>query len=157
MDRWWEEIPRKREAADALLLDGAGRALIVQNAWNEAWTLPGGALEAGETPRRGAEREIEEELGLSAVMGRLLVVDWEPPTETLPIDGVMTMFDGGVLTSAQIAAIRLQEKEIAAFRFVTPDELPDGLPGILRRRLRMALSARESGATVYLENGYAPS
>lgn len=156
MSEWWQVIPRKREAADALLLDETGRVLIVQNPWDEAWTLPGGVLEAGEPPRRGAEREIEEELGLSITMGSLLVIDWEPPTETLPIDGVMSLFDGGVLTAAQIAAIRLQEKEIQAYRFVAPDEFPDTLPAILHRRLHAALAARETGAPVYLENGHRP-
>lgn len=151
---WWDRIARKREAADALLLDETGRPLIVQNSWDDAWNIPGGCLDPGEPPRLGAEREIKEELGLRITMGRLLVADWEPPTEALPIDGLMTMFDGGILTIEHIAAIRLQESEIQAYRFAVPDEFPDTLPGNLARRLRAALSARESGIPVYLENGY---
>jgi 8-oxo-dGTP pyrophosphatase MutT (NUDIX family) len=152
--QWWDVIPRKREAADALLLDDAGRPLIVQNSWDDAWNLPGGVLNHGEPPRLGAEREIEEELGLQITMGWLLVVDWEPPTDILPIDGLMSMFDGGILTAEQIATIRLQEEEIQAYRFAAPDEFPDTLPALLGRRLRVALSARESGIPAYLENGY---
>jgi ADP-ribose pyrophosphatase YjhB (NUDIX family) len=152
--QWWEKLPRKREAADALLLDETGRPLIVKNSWNDAWNLPGGVLDVNESPRAGAEREIEEELGLRITMGRLLVVDWEPPTEALPTDGLMSLFDGGVLTAEEIAAIRLQETEIQAYRFAAPDEFPATLPAILGRRLRVALSVRESGNTAYLENGY---
>ena len=48
---WWDIIPRKREAADVLLCDESGRPMIVQNSWNDAWTLPGGALNHGEPPR----------------------------------------------------------------------------------------------------------
>ncbi len=102
----------------------------------------------------GAEREVKEELGLRITMGRLLVIDWEPSSETLPIDGLMTMLDGGVLTAEQVATIRLQESEIQAFRFAAPDEFPSTLPGNLARRLRAALSARESGIPAYLEDGY---
>lgn len=153
-EEWWDVIPRKREAADVLLLDETDRLLIVQNSWNRAWTLPGGALSHGEPPRRGAEREIEEELGLCITVGRLLLVDWEPPTETLPVDGLMSLFDGEILDAGQIAAIRLQESEIQSYRFVSPDQFPAELPAYLDRRLRAALTAKEHGTTLYLEDGY---
>ena len=39
------------------------------------WTLPGGGLDHGEDPRDGARREIHEETGLHAEVGRLLDVD----------------------------------------------------------------------------------
>lgn len=152
--KWWEVIARKREAADALLLDETGRPLIVQNSWDDAWNIPGGCLNPGEPPRLGAEREVKEELGLRITVGQLLVADWEPPSETLPTDGLMTTFDGGVLTAEQVAAIRLQESEIQAYRFAAPDEFPATLPDNLARRLRAALNARESGIPVYLEDGY---
>jgi 8-oxo-dGTP pyrophosphatase MutT (NUDIX family) len=151
---WWEVIPRKREAADVLLCDEKGRPLIVQNSWNDAWTLPGGALDHNEPPRRGAEREIEEELGLRITVGRLLLVDWEPPTPTLPVDGLMSLFDGGILDTNQIAAIRLQESEIRAYRFAGPNEALDAFPVNLGRRLQAALTARQEATTLYLEDGY---
>jgi 8-oxo-dGTP diphosphatase len=147
---WWDIIPRKREAADVLLCDESGRPMIVQNSWNDAWTLPGGALNHGEPPRRGAEREIEEELGLRIEIGRLLLVDWEPPIDDLPIDGLMSLFDGGTLDDKQIARIRLQESEVRAFRFVEPDELPANLG----RGLRAGVTAKRDATTLYLENGY---
>jgi len=150
-------LPRKREAADALLLDSDGRALIVQNPWDDEWNLPGGVLESGEPPRRGAEREIAEELGLQIRMGALLVVDWEPPNEVLYIDGTMTLFDGGVLTPAQIAAIRPQESEIKAVRFVAPAEFTEVLLPHHARRMTAAITARRTGVPVYLEDGYPPT
>jgi len=34
----------------------------------------------------------------------------------------MSMFDGGILTAEQIAAIRPQESEIQAYQFTAPDQ-----------------------------------
>lgn len=59
--------------ADAAVIDGAGRILLIQRADNGLWAMPGGALEVGETPAAGAEREAFEETGVrcraSALIG----------------------------------------------------------------------------------------
>lgn len=53
-----------------------GRVALVRNEWTEGWFVPGGAVEPGEHPRRAARREVREETGLSASVGKpLLVVD----------------------------------------------------------------------------------
>ena len=56
-----------------------GRVLIVQRKpggrHGGYWEFPGGKVEAGETPERSLAREIVEELGVAARVGR-------PPTTT---------------------------------------------------------------------------
>ncbi|GCD92093.1 tRNA (adenosine(37)-N6)-threonylcarbamoyltransferase complex ATPase subunit type 1 TsaE [Nocardioides sp. LS1] len=42
-----------------------GRVVMVHNAWRREWELPGGEIEAGETPREAAVREFREESGMA--------------------------------------------------------------------------------------------
>jgi 8-oxo-dGTP diphosphatase len=49
------------------------------------WEFPGGKLEEGEEPRRGLERELEEELGVRAVAGEVLC--------SVPFEGPVSSFE----------------------------------------------------------------
>lgn len=58
--------------ADAAIIDGDGRILLIQRADNSLWAMPGGALEVGETPAAGAEREAFEETGVRCKANALI-------------------------------------------------------------------------------------
>lgn len=153
-EHWTAKLPKKRMASGALFFDEAGRVLLVKPTYTAGWDYPGGVVEADETPYAAACREIEEELGLSKSLGRLLVVDWEPPSEEIPLEGLMTVFDGGELSEAEIGAIRVPENELHGFELCPPELVRDRMPAHLARRALAAIRARESGGTSYLENGY---
>lgn len=51
-------------AASAVVVDDAGRILLQRRADNDLWSLPGGAMEIGETIADTAKRETREETGL---------------------------------------------------------------------------------------------
>jgi hypothetical protein len=91
------------------------------------------------------------------VLGRLLVVDWSPPRGRRSIDIVSFVFDGGVLTRQDIAAIRLQEDELRSYRFCTVNDTVNEtaglLPPILTKRVAAAVQAQATGRTAYLEGG----
>lgn len=153
-DHWSLNLPRKREASGALFFDDHGRVLTVKPTYVEGWDYPGGVVEPEEAPYAAACREIREEVGLTKRLGRLIAVDWEPRTTEIPVEGLMTVFDGGVLTAEEIGSIRLQASELEAYDFCPVDELDERLPALYARRIRAAIKARAAGTVAYLENGF---
>ena len=136
-------------AAGALFFDEQGRVLLVEPTYKPRWEIPGGVVEAGETPSAACAREIHEELGLRIHVGRLLVVDWAPHPRG---EKVLFVFDGGLLTAAAVETIRLQAEELASFAFVAPAEVGEWLPPRLTRRVTAALAAKADGRIHYLEH-----
>ncbi|TDC23366.1 NUDIX hydrolase [Streptomyces sp. 8K308] len=145
-------LPRKRVSAGALFLDGVGRVLLVDPVYKEPWEIPGGAVEEDESPRDGAVREIEEELGLVRPLGRLLAVDWTGPRPGRS-EGLTYVYDGGPLSPAEVAGIRLPADELRAFAFVEPALVGARLVPVLARRVGAALAARAEGRTAELREG----
>ncbi|MEU1845053.1 NUDIX hydrolase [Micromonospora sediminicola] len=146
-------VTRVRAAAGVLLRDQAGRVLLVHPTYKDVWEVPGGTVEPDESPADACTREIREELDLSIPAGRLLCVDWVPASP--PWDGgLMFVFDGGVLTAGQIAAMRPCPDELDDVAFVEPERLGEVLVPRLARRVTAAIAAVGHGG-VYLEDGVA--
>ena len=121
-DQYIASLARKRMAAGSLFRDEDGRVLLVDPTYKPTWDLPGGAVEKEESPHAACRREVAEELGLDRVPGRVLVVDWVPSRPERP-EGLIVVYDGGVLAPGDVAAITLPDAELAGYEFVQPGEV----------------------------------
>jgi ADP-ribose pyrophosphatase YjhB (NUDIX family) len=146
---WYASLPTMYGSAAAVITDPSDRVLLVKPNYRDHWSLPGGILEHGEAPHAGCFREVEEEIGLLLPAGPLLTVAWTAPEGERPRPIVSFLFDGGVL--ADTSGIRLQEEELDDWRFTDPAEFGDYLPSFLAERVTAALTARSTGAPVYVE------
>src|SRR5580693_8348415 len=122
-DQYVASLARKRMAASAFFRDSEGRVLLVNPVYKEAWDLPGGAVEAEESPQAACRREVAEELGLDRPVGRVLALDWVPSRPERP-EGLIVVYDGGVLAANDIEAIVVPKGELAGYAFVRPDQVP---------------------------------
>ncbi len=145
-------LPAKRMAAGAIFLDDADRLLLVEPNYKDDWEIPGGVVEANESPLTACLREVEEELGLTCGHLRLLAIDWVPPTSS-QTEGLMIIFEGGRLTQQDIDGISLPTNELRGFAFCTFEEAACKVSPRMAHRLAAALAASQCGTTVYLEDG----
>jgi 8-oxo-dGTP pyrophosphatase MutT (NUDIX family) len=151
-DQYVASLNRKRMAASAFLRDMSGRVLIVDPTYKPTWDLPGGAVEAEESPHAACRREVAEELGLDRPPGRVLAVDWVPSRPERP-EGLVVLYDGGILSTAEIDGIVLGDGELAGFMFAGPDGVAARVTPLLSRRIAACLKAVAAGTVAALENG----
>jgi len=147
-----QSLPRKRVSAGCLFFDEAGRLLLVKPTYKDGWEIPGGVVEANESPLAGCVREIREELGLDWPPRRLLAVDFtaETPQRT---EGLHFIFYGGTLPAEAIAAIRLPAGELSEFVFLEPTDALSRLKRRLRQRVATCLPLIHTGESRYMEEG----
>lgn len=151
-----ESLPAKRMGAGLLIRDEVGRPMLVEPVYKPDWEIPGGAVEADESPRECVIREVGEELGLVVDPGRLLVIDYQH-AEPQRTESLMFIFDGGVLEAAERRELELADDELASYAFVDPDQLGSLTTARLARRVQHALDVGSSPGLAYLENGRLPT
>lgn len=145
-------LARKRQVAGVLFRDEDGRVLLAEPTYKPNWEIPGGAVEADESPWSAAAREVAEELGLDRPLGRLLVVDYVRPQDNRP-EGVVFLFDGGVLSGADLAGLTPAATEIRSVGFYSLDEIRARTKQLLADRIAVGLAAARDGVTALCEQG----
>jgi hypothetical protein len=68
-------------------------------------------------------------------------------------EGLIVVYDGGVLTREDIDAIVVQDGELAGCAFVRPDEVAGRVTPLVARRVSACLEALAAGAVATLEAG----
>lgn len=153
VEQYVANLPRKRMAAGVVFRDAQGRILLQETSYKADWEVPGGVVEAGESPWAAASREVIEELGVDRPLGRLLVVDYVRPQDNRP-EGVVFLFDGGLLGETDLAEMVLGEEEIRSVAFCAFAEARARTKPLLADRLAAAVEAAEQGVTVLCEQGH---
>ena len=151
-EEYLASLPKKPSGAGALFFNALDEILILQTAYKSSgWEIPGGIIEPMESPKHAAEREITEELGLKLKIGRLLCIDYKNIGNDM--DSYQMIFDGGLLSPRQIAEIKTDFHEVAAYRFCDNATAYSLLETTVAQRVKMALQARSKNETYYLEHG----
>jgi 8-oxo-dGTP diphosphatase len=139
-----------RMAAGALFVDDQDRILLVHKTYGNGWDIPGGYVDAGESPAAACQRELAEELGLDRQPVRLLAVDWAPNDREG--DKVLWLFDCGPLGEDE-RQLQLDGSELDQWEWVPINRIDEYVIPRLARRLRQARAAQGHAGTVYLEHG----
>jgi 8-oxo-dGTP diphosphatase len=153
MADFYAALPMKRMGAGILLSNATGRVLLVRPTYKPTWEIPGGVVEIDESPRDCVARELVEERGSSLPVGRLLCIDWvaagAPKTE-----GLMLIYDGGLIADRTADTIRLPADELSEYRFADLESSSNLISDRMARRLRAALTARHDGTVADLQDGH---
>jgi len=106
-----ERLPYRR-CVGIMLLDSAGRVFVARriDTAEEAWQMPQGGIDPGETPVQAAWREMEEEIGTRAAT--LIAESQGWLRYDLPVDLVPHLWRG---------RFRGQEQKWCVFRFTGTD------------------------------------
>src|SRR5512138_844322 len=113
-------MPRDRKLVVAGLIVRDGVVLITQRRADQSlplqWEFPGGKVEPGEAPVEALRRELAEELGVAAEIGRI----WEVLFHAYPaFDLVMLVYACRLAPGAVPACV-----EVADLAWVATAELP---------------------------------
>ncbi|HSH01539.1 MAG TPA: NUDIX domain-containing protein [Anaerolineae bacterium] len=125
-------VPRHRVGVNAVPIDKQGRVLLLNHVFHPhiPWGLPGGWLNAHESPATGALRELLEETGLHATLGPAIYTNHEGPHPHVAIAYYVTPHPGTITLS----------NEIIEARWFYPHELPTPLHTSTTKIIKAALA-----------------
>jgi 8-oxo-dGTP diphosphatase len=95
-----------RTGAFGVIFDAERRVLLCHRRDLDAWNLPGGGVEAAESPWNAAVREVREEVGLDVEIVRLTGVYWKPQEQEIVFNFECRVISGVLSTSDEADEVR---------------------------------------------------
>jgi 8-oxo-dGTP pyrophosphatase MutT (NUDIX family) len=121
-----------------VVVDGAGKVLLLRHTYTPGWHFPGGGVEKGETCACSLARELEEEAGIRAAPEAFELISVHANHAFFPNDHVLVY---RVVAWTQGAPT--QTGEIAEIRFTDPMNPPDGVTAGTKRRLNELFGGKQ--------------
>ena len=109
--------------AQARVIRDDGRILLVKAAYRWRWGMPGGLMDAGESPSDAVIRETLEETGLEIVLTSEPLVLVETNMQR-----VNFIFNAEPAPGVDADALRAQASEILELGWFALDEMPETIP-----------------------------
>jgi len=124
--------------ASVLLTDESDNVLLIR-CDSQLWTIPSSGVAGDEAPHDCVERLVSQQLGLTAIAGRLL----DPSREYQNRAVANFLFDGGAVHNK--AAMFAGTGASSAFRFFSWEQAETEVSATLAKWLDSARNAREAG------------
>jgi ADP-ribose pyrophosphatase YjhB (NUDIX family) len=134
-------------AASAIVVNANNEILLNRRSDNDLWSVPGGAMELGESILQTVVREVKEETGLDVRPGRVTGIYTDPRSVVAFADGEVRQQFSICFACAVVGGTLAVSNESKELRFVTPDTIDDlaiSLP--VRLRIRHYLDNRSEPA-----------
>lgn len=133
---WWLVRPTTR-GARAIVVNPEGKILLVRHQYDEGWFLPGGKMRKNEGDEDALRRELNEEIGITAISQITKLGEYQNTYEYKKDMIVVFVVCSFTLTSKR-------HFEIEVWDFFDPCALPNGVSPGTRRRIEEWLGQRQT-------------
>lgn len=148
--KFLRSLPKKRISASVMLFNARGSLLMVKPWYKQYWTLPGGSVDAWESPSEACRREVWEEVGIRLRSVRLLAVFYDNRRSKRD-EIIHFVFLGGRVSSTIKTQRKSADGEIEEVRFVPRNRIGAFASPKFSRRIRTLLDSVRGKRIVYFE------